>query len=771
MRQCGDGIVSRVDSSHNPAQPIPLMVKCDGIPPILKLHDNWVLWKSEERNGNLTKVPYCISDAGKRASPTNPDTWGRFEELIQSIKLLDDTWGIGFVLSEDLGLIFLDFDHCRDPETEEIDSEILTDLEYLNTYAEVSVSGTGIHALCWGKIPGDRNRTANREMYSKGRYFTVTGRKLQQFSEEIREVNLSPLYQRWFPEEIYPKVTNFSNESLNDEQIIEICNKARNAHLFKQLWAGDISQYEKDDSRADQALCDILAFYSKDLTQIDRIFRRSKLYRDKWDRQDYRERTILKAIGRVTESVSHVQRVESDAELLTDLWNAQRFAQEHKGSVKYCEFTGKWYIWNGQFWEIDQTRKIIELAKDTARGIFREASSERDIKRSNELGKHAMHSQSNRALQDMVNLAKSESGIAIRVEEFDRDGSLLNLSNGVVNLNTITFREHRKDDLLSKTTGIEFIPESKCPLWLNHLDLVLNHDKELIESFQMMLGYSLLSTNPDQVFFLMIGGGANGKSVTLKIVSEIMGDYAKGVDPKSLMIKKGEGPRSDIARLFDARAIFSGEGEIGARLSEALIKQLTGADKIVARCLYKDEFEFTPGMKIWFCTNHLPEIWGTDHAIWRRMRVIPFDVTIPQERRDPEMSDKFRAEMSGILNWMLEGLRKYRELGYLPVSKRVHHATEQYRENMDILAPFIRDLCKLEPAALVDRKTLHERYCAYCNENGDTPLGNKTFATKLQEKGIISGTNSGTRRWQGIRLLNSGELAERDQSQQTVPHK
>jgi putative DNA primase/helicase len=310
-------------------------------------------------------------------------------------------------------------------------------------------------------------------------------------------------------------------------------------------------------------------------------------------------------------------------------------------------------------------------------------------------------------------------------------------------------------------SNVSYDSTAQCPLWLEHLALIFENNEEYICAFQEMCGYSLLQENPEQLMFILWGRGKNGKSTTLEVLSNIMGGYAVNAAPESLMIhRNNEGARSDIARLKGARLITSSEGESSARLAEALIKQLTGGDVVTVRRLYETEFQFRPEGKIWLATNHKPEIRGTDEAIWRRIWLLPFIVTIPDDKRDPGITNKLIGEDSGILNWMLDGLRRYYSNNCRLVQPEiVRIATQDYRAESDILGDFIRERCIKREGEICTRTEIYTTYKLWCEESGEIPTGNKAFATLLKEYGITDGKNSGTvRRWKGIRLKTAKEI-------------
>jgi hypothetical protein len=287
----------------------------------------------------------------------------------------------------------------------------------------------------------------------------------------------------------------------------------------------------------------------------------------------------------------------------TDDGNGDRLVAQYRDSIRYCKTFDAWYLWSGSRWERDETCRMLALAKRVARTIHIEASATTDDRRE-KVGKWALTSGMLSRLRAMI--ACAAPAVAVTPEEFDARPELLNCKNGTLELDTLTFREARREDLLTKCCGVDYDPAATCPGWLAHLDLVFGGDTAYIRGFQELCGYSLLQENPEQIMAILYGIGKNGKSVTIGALARVWGDYAVNIAAESLMVRRGDGPRSDLARLHGARLVTASEGESGAYLAESVVKQLTGDDAITVRRLYENEFEFRPGAKIFLATNHEP---------------------------------------------------------------------------------------------------------------------------------------------------------------------
>jgi putative DNA primase/helicase len=248
------------------------------------------------------------------------------------------------------------------------------------------------------------------------------------------------------------------------------------------------------------------------------------------------------------------------------------------------------------------------------------------------------------------------------------------------------------------------------------------------------------------------GTGANGKTTLLGTLRELLGDYAREADAESFMDKKNQGIREDIADLDGARFVTASETSDGKRLSEALVKKMTGGERLRARRLYENGYEFVPHFKPWLATNHKPSIQGTEHAIWRRIKLLPFAVTITDDQKDPDLPEKLKAEYPGILAWAVRGCLDWQRHG-LTAPAAVVEATTQYRESMDTVAAWLDDACELGPTWTAKAGDLHASYKKWCEVNGERWLSPRKLGERLAEKGFepFKGTG-GVRTWLGVKL-------------------
>jgi len=369
----------------------------------------------------------------------------------------------------------------------------------------------------------------------------------------------------------------------------------------------------------------------------------------------------------------------------TDLGNAERFIVQHGANVRYCYAWSRWLVWSGLRWERDESGRIHRLAKETVRGIYQEAAAAPAEDRRKDLAKHAARTEAEAKIRAMVELAKSE--VPISPDELDADPWLLNVPNGTLDLRTGELREHRRENLLTKMAGADYHPNAEAPLWAATLEHVLP-SPALRTFFKKLCGYAITGDVSEHILAVLYGTGANGKSTSLNALLEAAGDYGMQAAPDLLVAKKGAHP-TEVADLFGKRLVASIEVEDGRRLAESLVKQLTGGDKVRARRMRQDFWQFDPTHKVFMAVNHKPEVRGTDTAIWRRIRLIPFTETIQPSEQDKKLPEKLRGELSGILAWVVEGCLEWQREG-LQAPKEVRKATGQYRSEMDVIGAFCK---------------------------------------------------------------------------------
>jgi len=441
----------------------------------------------------------------------------------------------------------------------------------------------------------------------------------------------------------------------------------------------------------------------------------------------------------------------------TDMGNGQRFADEWRDALCYAFHLGKWLIWDEKHWAADETRQVEAKARQVICMMFTEGVENEDKK----LIAWAVKSESRPRQLAMIDNARPR--LAITPEHLDRDDYLLNVENGTIDLRTGQLKRHDSWDNITKMAPVEYNPDADSPRWEAFLREVFNGSSELIEYMQRLVGYCLTGDVSEQILPLLFGSGANGKSTFLRVWLEILGPYAKQADPGLLVSRSSDVHPTNRADLLGARMVVCAEFPEHRRLAEAAAKQLTGGDRIKARYMYGNFFEFDPTFKLLLVANHKPIVSGTDLGIWRRIKLIPFTVTIPDERQDKHLLDKLRVEYPGILKWAVQGCLKWQSDG-LGSPEAVRVATSEYRTDMDVLVDFVAERCVEEPSAYVLCKDLYVAYRAWADENGDRrPMSKQAFGRRIIDRGHQKHRGAGNRvSYFGLRLVTDSYRSDPD---------
>lgn len=425
------------------------------------------------------------------------------------------------------------------------------------------------------------------------------------------------------------------------------------------------------------------------------------------------------------------------AEQQTDLGNARRFVARYGNAMRYCDRWGKWLVWDGKRWKEDDRLLPYNLGGKLIRSLRSLASRIKDEEERKQFLSFLSRSESHRSITAMINLAKADERLAVSSEDLDGHQWLLTVNNGTLDLKAGKLGPHRPDDLITKIAPVEYDPAAECPFWMAFLDMVMAGRRNLIEFLQRAFGSCLTGISSDKALFILYGpAGDNGKSTMVDAIQLLLGDYAVRTPVDTLLRKREGAIPNDIARLKGARFVWASENERGSRLSEALIKEMTGGDKLSARFMRAEFFEFYPEFKLWLATNHKPQVRG-DQAIWRRLKLIPFDVSIPKTIQKPkhEVIEVFRRELPGILSWAVRGCMDWQKHG-LGVPDEVLNATRQYETEQDVFGMFLEDVCVLAPNARTPSIALYRAYTAWAQERGETPMTHKSFAQVLSERGL-----------------------------------
>jgi putative DNA primase/helicase len=403
---------------------------------------------------------------------------------------------------------------------------------------------------------------------------------------------------------------------------------------------------------------------------------------------------------------------------------ALRFSRKYASELRYVAGWGRWMCWDGTRWREDDTLAVF----DRCRAICRRASAEcGDAKE-----RAAVKIAAAQTVAAIERLARADRRHAAMGEQWDADPWVLNTPTGVVNLRTGEIGRHCFDHYITRITSAS--PSGDCPLWQRFLERVTGGDVELQSFLQRMAGYFLTGSTREHALFFLYGTGANGKSVFLSAISSLLADYARTASIASFTASATEQHPTDLAGLRGARLVTATETEDGARWAESRIKTLTGGDRISARFMRCDFFDFTPLFKLVIAGNHKPGLRSVDEAIRRRLHLVPFTVTIPREERDPDLIEKFRSELPGILSWAIRGCLAWQKEGLNPPAV-VRDATAEYLDSEDAIGRWLEDRCLIDARPWTAAKTLFASWQEWCLETGEREGSQKHFAQQLEARG------------------------------------
>jgi putative DNA primase/helicase len=449
----------------------------------------------------------------------------------------------------------------------------------------------------------------------------------------------------------------------------------------------------------------------------------------------------------------------------TDRANGQRFALNWGNGIRWCDQWATWLVYADGRWQIDHQRRVEAMAKKQSDAIWREAVKliERDSDLTEELVKFAKYTANARGIEAMLKMARSEPGIPALPEQFDSHPYLFNCKNGVVDLESGELQPHNADLMLTKICPVAFLDpvDAKCPLWLKTVDTILAHDPETVAFVRRLFGSALVGEVVDHVLPIFFGTGANGKSVVIETMLEVFGEFGGKAPPDLLLAKRGEVHPCEKADLFGKRLVCVVETDQDRRLSESTAKELTGGDRISARRMRENFWSFKPSHTIVMATNHQPRVKGNDHAIWRRLRLVPFnqkfwDATRGEDgpaelKADPWLKQKLAAEYPGILRWLVEACMEWQHLG-LGEPAAIRTATSQYRDAEDTLAEWFDASIAPADDGKVRASELRSAYQEWCKANNEKPCGNRRLGEYMSLRGIERSISNGVV-YHGIVLL------------------
>jgi putative DNA primase/helicase len=649
------------------------------IPSELQARPTWLTWNYEARDGKQTKIPIDVH-TGKLASTTNPETWATFQEAVTK---RNGAAGLGFVF-DGSGICGIDLDKCRDPKTGEIQSWAQEIIRALDSYTEISPSGTGVHIILRGKLPAGGNRKGHIEMYDRGRFFCMTGNHLEgtPATVEDRQSELCVLHSRTFGKQKDETKNNGHRPQgfeLGDEEILDKARNAANGAKFRALFdAGEWEGYPSQ-SEADSALCMMLAFYcGKDEARVDRLFRRSALMREKWDskRADstYGAETVHRACAKATDTYTPKSKPAAAAtdpaedlgtplpevglvkRLADSILKRDHFAQDVGGSL---------YVYQAGFYHQRGEEHVRRCVKRQLEDW--QCSKAWSSTRGNEVAEY------------------------IRLDApplWDRPPlDRVNVANGILEIEEKRLIAHDPGYLSSVQLPVKYDPAAECHFWDHFIEDVFPDDAQDVA--WELLAWLMTPNTSLQKAGLLLGEGSNGKSRYLAAVTSFLGRR----NTSSISLHRLEDDKFSTARLIGKLANICPDLPSEHLTSTSTFKAIVGGDIIPAERKYCDSFEFSPFCRLLFSANNPPRSTDSSAAFFRRWLVIPFEATfdpgsdryIPADELDRRLGQP--GELSGVLNRALDAFPRLAD--GITEAESMRKAADEFRQTTDPLAVWL----------------------------------------------------------------------------------
>ena len=750
-------------------------MNCKKIPQVLKNRNIWCTWKYKSVDGRKTKVPYNPAN-GKNARVNRPDSFKDYGTALKALKGYD---GLGIRVEGNI--IAIDLDHClKDGKLDQLGAEVVA--HFKNTYIEISPSGTGlrIFVLMPEGFIYDRDtyyiKRGPVEVYAAGctnRFVTVTGNVYQEKDIALEEASI-----KWLLETIMPRITPVNQASgqpshtgtyesppgsfLTDEEILEKVKHSNQAEKFLALWNGDISGYGNDNSRGDEALLCILGFWcGGNVEQIDRLFRKSALYRnEKWDSRrgatTYGYYSINNALKKLSafyhpdyhvgslpdedfndelHRLEKVNPIDNKTYPWTDIGAGKLFADYYKHILRYVPERRSWFFYSGGIWSQDTGNLkamfyCMELAK--LLHVFAIKIFNDDLRKQymNYTRKWQTHGYRVNVLKD------AQVYHPIPYALFDSDTYIFNCANGTLHLDTGSFTEHQASDRLTKISPVNYDAKAQSERWNSFINEIMSGDMEKTKFLQKILGYALSGDTRHECMSVLYGASTrNGKGTLCESVLKVFGGYGCTARPETIALKannNSSNPSEDIARLAGVRFVNIAEPGKGLILNTSQVKSMTGNDTLNARFLHENSFDFSPQFKLYINTNYLPVVNDITIFTSGRVIIIPFERHFDEAEQDKGLKHEFASPevQSAILNWLIRGYEMLHKEG-LVQPESVIKATKQYQHDSNKTLLFVED-CMEEGANYEDyTANVYDKYRIWCTDNGQYAESMRNFKQSL----------------------------------------
>lgn len=787
----------------------------------------------KDGTGYLDKKPVNASNPSASAKTNTPSTWGTFAEAVGSLKragvagigfCLNEGW-----LGIDLDAVRDPATGRLEPAAEAIVEKLATYTEVSPSGTGVKLILRGsVPVGHKGTADGmDVEVYGADSLNGRGRYFTVTGHRYEAAPAEVAELDEErsrEVMRLWgqlhaeelkreerkrkgataatlpLAEEPAPAPVSGSPAAVSDEEVVEVAHRV--CPGFPALWDGSDDAHGGDTSRADLALANHLAFMCGpgEMNRVMRLMLISGRRRDKFQNHaDYLERTIGKAYSeqsrffdwkgqarkakKAAEELEHVAAVVKAATTSgvggpVDLANpstwdevscARRFAKEFRGRLRFVTQWRKWVSWDGKRWRADEGAGAIHAAKRLRDALWMELGRLPDDKGRAAAMRFVTGMGQAKRLQAVVSLASTEPAMRIDAAELDNHPFLLNVSNGTLNLNTLTLEPHKPEQLITQLADVAWGETARSELWERFIMEATGGDVELAQFLQRSAGVALSGSVRDELLWCHYGSGANGKSTYLDALRFMLGDYADVAPPSFLSMRHGEAHPTELASLHGKRLVAAIEMEAGSRMRESLVKSLTGGDAIKVRRMREDFWSVQPTWKLHVSFNDAPRVNGTDDGIRRRLRIVPWKQSFTGSRRDSTLKERLCSpeERSGILMWCLVGFAHWQTMA-VGEPAVVMASTADFASGQDVLGQFITERCELGSQFFVEFGQWQADFLHWMKERGEfnSQWNSNRLSEELCRRGCVklprqtSGKHRGKYLYRGIGLLSHRHVDE-----------
>jgi putative DNA primase/helicase len=720
------------------------------LPDELKKNALFCGWIFDPEKG---KVPYDLKNGclAKSNDQSTFSPWEIVERKIDNyIKLdKDGTWKGGLGLGIFNGFSAVDIDHCvTDGKPNAFAKEII---DYFNSYTELSPSHTGIRIIFTTKDALDegkyyvKNSKLGLEMYVSGstfKFVTLTGDSINPFDVPVKEISILNILDKYMSKKSsLPSLPVATGDGVDDlEPFINSDPK------LNELWNNKAPGSGANESELDLALCDKLAFYfANDKEKVNDAFISSPYFtskddkhKDKWlNRDGYRNKTLDMACSQpqvygspkvVVKSSSSPSSVLLD---YTDTGNAYAFVNINLGILKYNFDNSCWMIWNGKWWQADVTEQARNMVDDMVNEMKMDTDK---LINDKEYLKNVKYLLSKSGKDNLLNEARHVPGIPSLNSNYDSDIYLFNCHDGVLDLRDLSIRKSTPEMMISKYSDIN-IDKTEPVLFNKFMAETFKGSESLIDYVETIFSLCLTGDVSEQKVWFFVGEGNNGKSVITDVMMSIFGDYAAKTDKDLILDKKFQSQnQSHLARLNGKRLVFITETGQNEKLNEPQVKDMSGGEPLIARFLYKNEFEFTPQFKMIMMSNYEPIIRGTDYGIWRRTRIVRFKNIIPPDKIDTHLSDKLIKERNSIFWLLVKHYVAYRKAGRLMEPQEVIKETEEYRTDMDLVQKWINENCEVDKSYYALANDLWQNFDMWLNKRKEYQMSQNQFGRNLSRK-------------------------------------